>query len=473
RPGASSADGRTAPSERLRRVYRFGKVGVADGDVRWGIVGGAENARAAYYFQGPAIDRCSGAEKAAGPGQIVADAGFWQRLGIVTGGAGLARAEAFGDHYLVHDVTGPLPDLQPVQPLGVDVDAMARFYPRRLIERDLNGEFRHVVSLFISLPTVRRQNQLASFMQTLFELQEQYGGLLSGLRFGDKGSNLLLFWGMPTAYENDIFRTLNFVLDLQTRTSIPIDAGITYQIAYAGHSGSTLRDDYTAHGRGVNLAARFMAAASRGEIWVDETIARRAKAHFEIESLGERSFKGFAQPQKVFLLLERQEQADAFYAGGMVGRQDDLGALADFVAPLWQGLPAGRLLVSGDPGIGKSRLVHAFLAELNASGSSEGRRVTVVLGQTDEILREPLNPWRYWLRRYFGQSEHQSEARNKRNFNSALDLLLAESEALDENLCNDLDRTRSFSVRWPGCAGRIRSIKRWMPRRVMTTPLSA
>ena len=88
---------------------------------------------------------------------------------------------------------------------------------------------------------------------------------------------------MPITYENDIERALGFVLALQSRTSISISAGITYRIAYAGFSGSPLREEYTAYGRGVNLAARFMTAAPRDRIWVDEGIARRANKQFNIE----------------------------------------------------------------------------------------------------------------------------------------------------------------------------------------------
>ena len=51
-----------------------------------------------------------------------------------------------------------------------------------------------------------------------------------GLAWGE--INLLLFWGAPTSYENDIDRAIQFVLAMQTRTSIPLNAGITYQISH-------------------------------------------------------------------------------------------------------------------------------------------------------------------------------------------------------------------------------------------------
>jgi tetratricopeptide (TPR) repeat protein len=74
------------------------------------------------------------------------------------------------------------------------------------------------------------------------------------------------------------------------------------------------------------------------------------------------------------------------------------------------------------------------------------------LCQSDEILRESFNPFRYWLRRYFDQSEAQSEPRNKRNFNRTLDGLI--DDITDDGLAAELDRTRSFlaamlDLYWP------------------------
>ena len=72
--------------------------------------------------------------------------------------------------------------------------------------------------------------------------------------------------------------------------------------------------------------------------------------------------------------------------------------------------------------------------------------------QADQTLRDPLNPFHYWLMRYFGQSHGQAEARNKRSFNRKLDDLVAETR--DEALAMELDRTRSclgalIGLHWP------------------------
>ena len=137
-------------------------------------------------------------------------------------------------------------------------------------------------------------------------------------------------------------------------------------------------------------------------------------------------------------------------SGKMVGRQDEMDRLSDFVSPLWQDRSPGVLVIWGEPGVGKSRLMHEFqISQLFAQHESMW-----ALCQTSEIFRQPLNPFRYWLRRYLEQSERQPEARNKRNFNRKLDVLIAKTEATHAALADELDRARSFlgalvDLHWP------------------------
>lgn len=420
------------------------KAGLDSGSVSWGILTSQDARRAVYYFQGKAIDGCAEAEHLANAGEIILDPAFYTHVST------RSTFEALSEYYRLSGGVDQLPPPRQVALPQSDLAIQSRFFPKALLTQEYSGEFRQVVNLFINLPTVHTEAQLEIFMHSMFALQDQYGGLLSRLDFGDKGSNLLLFWGAPVAYENDIERALNFILDLQTRTSLPIHAGVTYRMAHAGFTGSSLRDDYTCHGRGVNLAARFMTNASRGEIWVDEQVAGRAQARYEIDYEAEVAFKGFSEKQRVYILFERKEKAETIYSGQMVGRRRELNQLANFVTPLWRGEYAGALVVLGEPGIGKSRLVHEF----QAASLFKDKEAAWVLCQTDEILRESLNPFRYWLQQYFGQSELLVEARNKRSFNQKLDGLIEATRELDTRLADELDRTRSFlgaliGLRWP------------------------
>ncbi|MDX1687282.1 MAG: adenylate/guanylate cyclase domain-containing protein, partial [Candidatus Promineifilaceae bacterium] len=389
------------------------KVGVAGGDVIWGIVAAEDGQRATYYFQGTAIDGCAAAEGAAAPGDVVLDAVAFEAVRTVV------TAEAVDGHYRLTAVAAPLPAPEPDRRPEMKAERLLPFVPQAVVRAGRTGEFRQVVNVFISLPTVRTEAQLDIFMRTVFKLQERYGGLLKQLDYGDKGAKLLLFWGAPVAHENDVQRALHFILDLQIQTAIPINGGITYQVAHAGTIGSSLRGEYTCYGKGVNLAARFMTGAPRGEIWIDEQVANRAGRHFEVEFEGEKQFKGFAEPQKVYVLFERTDVADAFFDGRLVGREAELARLTRFVAPIYEGRSPGMFVIWGDPGAGKSRLAHEFLTH----HLQQGTATQVFLAQADEILRQSLNPFRYWLRRHFGQSEGLAESRNKRSFNRKLDQL--------------------------------------------------
>ena len=79
------------------------------------------------------------------------------------------------------------------------------------------------MNLFMSFPDLP-DDQLQECVQVVFELREQYGGLVTRLDFGDKGCNMLVLWGAPVAYENDIGRALNFVLDFKSRVDFPVTA---------------------------------------------------------------------------------------------------------------------------------------------------------------------------------------------------------------------------------------------------------
>jgi len=418
------------------------KIGIALGEVDWGILRSEDNQRAVYYFRGTAIEGCTAAEQQAKSGDIVLDEGIYKQI------KRFGTAKKVDEHFIL---TGLNPELEKPSTIKLpltDEKIITHFYPESLLERSQSSEFRQVINMFINLPTVRTEAQLEIFMRSLFDLQQQHGGLLTRLDFGDKGSNLLLMWGAPIAFENDLANALDLILELQTHTSMPISAGITYQIAHTGFIGSPLREEYTNYGRGVNLAARFMSTAPRGDIWVDEQVYKRTNSQFEIEYEGEFSFKGFSEKQKVYNLYERKERTRSFFQGEMVGRDTELKQIEEFLSPLNDGKYCGAQVIWGDPGIGKSRLVH----EISTRELFDGLDILWAFCQADQSIQDSLNPFRYWLNNYFGVSKSQIEARNKRNFNRKLDGLISAIE--DESLGTDLDRNRSFlaallGLYWP------------------------
>jgi len=420
------------------------KLGLGDGEVEWGILEseqpaanpGAQNA--AYYFSGPAIEAAAGAEHQAQDGELILTQPVYAQLHTAIQGKALGVG-----HWCCLDVRDQLPAPQPSRPDEALAAVEAAFIPPAISQRDSSGDFRQVVSVFIQLMGIETRQDLDIFMQAVFSLLNQYEGYLNRVDFGDKGCNLLLYWGMPISHENDISRALDFVMELGNHTPGSFRAGLTYRLMYAGLSGSTERGEYTCYGDGINLAARLMMEAPWGGIWVDEQVASRAQGHYEYESVGLLTFKGFPEAQIVHNLLERRLTGQNYFDGQMVGRQAELTELNAFVQPLFA--PAGErryagiLTVVGEAGLGKSRLVQEFIS--NESWPIAGA-AQVFVCQTDQILRQSLNPFRRWLQNYFDQSPSQSVERNKRAFSRKLDQLIAAQK--NSELGQELNRTRSF-----------------------------
>lgn len=418
------------------------KIGLALGQTSWGIISDATQERAAFYFRGTAVDGCAQAEKQAQPGEIILDSALAAAV------ADWVAVAPRNQHFVVNGRPPNPPSAQPFQLSPSSPKLLSRFFPPMLITQPLQGEFRQIVNVFISLPNVQNEADLIPFMQTVFRLQGQYGSVTSRLDFGDKGCTLLLFWGAPIAHETDIERALSFVLGLRQQSPIPIRAGVTYRVAHAGFIGSPLHEEFTCYGNGVNLAARFMTSAPPGEIWLDAAIAKRSETQFTLQFEGNRQFKGFAEAQPVYQLLGRQETAVPIFSGQLLGRQTEIAHLEAFVRPLADGRFASALRVEGEAGIGKSRLLHAFFATLSLTLGPH----QIFLCQTDQILRQSLNPLRYWLQRYFSQSRLQTEVENKAKFEQKLNQLLAKTQ--QPNLARELERTRSFlgallDLHWP------------------------
>ena len=425
------------------------KVGLTFGEVQWGILrslnGTQDTARAAYYFSGTAIDEAAGAESHA------------RENDVVIGPAGIeiysefVRSEHVDDYQRVLAIETALPSSDSVEipdfsdpENGDRSGGQGLFFPQEVLALSAVGEFRESVNVFINLRGTPSAEQLQEFIRHVFQLQDKYGGVLNSVDFGDKGCKLLLFWGAPISHEKDVSRALDFLLELQEVSKISIRAGVTLRTGFAGFIGGDWHEEYTCFGYGVSLAARLMSGAPWESIWVDEPIGEVASSEFVVEYEEHFALKGFDEPQAAYVLLDRLQAKDAtFYEGRMVGRFAELERLRSFVAPILNEDNklrfAGMLVVSGEAGMGKSRLLHEFQLEFESDAGNE--ELQFFSCQTDQVVQTPLNPFRWWLRRYFSQSRQQSEARNKRAFSRKLRQVLAVTEG---ELGELLEAGRSF-----------------------------
>ena len=457
------------------------RVGIARGEVTWGILPAGEGLPLAWYFSGPAMVDCIRAQQQAGRGEVIvsdtlaASAQKW--LTAAEGGSpapAVRVTRLTPDREPVHEAAQSAPAPAPADevpvpwpPLPRDraalEEAAAHFLPPAVRELADGGELRNAVAVFLAARDVHDRETLAAFMAVVFDLQRRYGGYLSNIDLGSDECRVLLFWGAPVAHESDVEQALNFALDAQARGGRPLRAGITYRVTYAGRVGAARRADYVCYGQGTNLAARLVAAAGWGDIWLDEAIARRVAApsrtaatHFTVEPLGERMFKGFAAPQPIFALCGRRIAMTSLrFSGPLVGRQRELEQITAAMEPLLAGRPAGIIAISGEAGIGKSRLVHELRQRLGAAASSGQPAISWFDCPADEIRRYSLEPFRHLLRAYCEQAaagNTQADAENARRFSEKLDTLTAATH--DPGLRADLERGLPFlaalaDLHWP------------------------
>lgn len=407
------------------------KIGLGIGSAAWGILRSRKGDRAVYYFRGDAVEAAVRAEHEAAAGDIILTDEVSARLGADIGTRPLADFQA------LRGVPAVLPEARPIALPEVDPLVAAAFAPPEIVTGDLRGEFRQTVPAFLRIPDLGHE-QLQQFAQACFELLERYGGIVDRIDFGDKGCSLVVLWGAPVAHENDIDRALGFVLDLRSQAGVPVTAGLTYYISYAGYIGGQLYETYTSYGWGMNLAARCMMGASENDTWLDERIYQRVRQRFHLEFVGEQTFKGFARKQKVYVLRGRRSGAEAFFHGKMAGREAELQALTDFTAPLWEGRYAGVAGIWGEAGIGKSRLVYEF----RRSPLFQGRSCLWALCQSDEILPRSFDPFRFWLLQYFDILPAHAPADRLQKFLAKFDELMAFTGKA--SLAAEFDHGRSF-----------------------------
>ncbi|MFN2215542.1 MAG: tetratricopeptide repeat protein, partial [Anaerolineales bacterium] len=409
------------------------KLGLSSGELIWEIFYSSVHQKATYCFRGNALEAAVSAEHRSKPGDILLHpsihreisescSGEWQDCFFRLDGFRARLSEKF------------LFEAKPHISRYLDL-----FFPKDVINLTHAGEFRPLVIVFIDLSTdVLQEDQMDRFIQVVFDLQTRYGGFFLRPDFGDKGVNLLIFWGAPIVQENDIERALNFLLELKDKSQTSFSAGISYQLTFTGFIGASQREDYTGYGWGIALSARMMKSAQKGELWVDEQVAHRVNHLYNFSEPEARSFKGFVTKQNVYQLLGCKESASQDYPGNFEGRKQEIQELVDFVEPLWQNRFAGTLRITGDAGIGKSRLLYEF----QHSENLKDRKFEWAYCQPDEIVRRSLNPFRYWLFRYFDIQNDKSASENLHIF---LDRIQHLADATtDEELGSELKRTRSF-----------------------------
>ena len=196
------------------------------------------------------------------------------------------------------------------------------------------------------------------------------------------GDGVLAYFGWPQAHEDDARRAVDAALsvveavaglDSPAGGTLGCRIGIATGMVVVGDLiGEGVAREHSVVGPTPNLAARLQEAAGAGEIMISDTTRRLLGPGFAIESMGERMLKGHEQPVPLFRVLRRESREIRPFAAvpatrkPMVGREAELSALRR----AWEQARSGHsqtVLLTGEAGIGKSRLVQAVAEEV-ASG---------------------------------------------------------------------------------------------------------
>ena len=200
------------------------------------------------------------------------------------------------------------------------------------------------------------------------------------------GDGLLVYFGYPHAHEDDAQRAIragrdvvDATLDLpdrlpgRLRHPVQVRIGIHTGLVVVGEVGGGGRHGQLALGDTPNIAARLQALAEPNTVVVSAVTHRLAAGLFEYRDLGPQTLKGISTPLRVYEVLQETEARSRFEAAvkrgllPLVGREKEFALLRRRWDQAKDG--AGQtIFLSGEMGIGKSRLVQALKEQVSAEG---------------------------------------------------------------------------------------------------------
>ncbi len=274
---------------------------------------------------------------------------------------------------------------------------------------------RPMTALFIGVEGLQYEqsdavSRIHDFFRTTQQTLYHYEGTLRQFVVDDKGTVVMaLFGAPPLAHEDDPKRAALCALHLQQLTeaqNVHLAMGIATGHVFSGPVGGETRYEYTAMGDTVNLAARLMGKAGAGKIMCEYNTYRQARNALRFENLPPIRVKGKAVLIRVYGPMGEMPPQHRLADGGrasIVGRNAELthlAALFDAVSGSGQGGESQVLIIEGDAGIGKTRLV------TEVTRMAKERGLVWLIGAGQNIEQETIyRAWRDILTFYFGLEE--------------------------------------------------------------------
>jgi class 3 adenylate cyclase/tetratricopeptide (TPR) repeat protein len=391
------------------------RVGVHSGRVFAAEVGDASHLE--LVVTGPEVNRVAYAQEIAAPGETVITATTAAHLTAAKttpAADGFVRIDALPPVALPAAPANPIPaltrtDLPALLHLAAQVQALRPYLVRGLPPRFLAsnetglGEFRPVTVLFANLLDFSQYlphfadaaDQAAQIFNAYFRRAQavvhRYEGSVNKVDMATHGDKLMVLFGAPTAHEDDPRRATFCALDLKkaldeanaeisayVREHVPIaldpplhplvqKIGINAGTVFAGRVGGLTRYEYTVMGSAVNLAARLMAAAPAGTIYLAPTLQASVSSQVNLRNGPPLQLKGIAEPVVPSIVVgigssvAATNTAMGLKPGQLIGRDAELQAMLTATQTALGG--SGRTVaLIGDAGTGKSRLYSEFFA---------------------------------------------------------------------------------------------------------------
>ena len=259
---------------------------------------------------------------------------------------------------------------------------------------------------------------LAAFQQACAGTIARFDGFLAKYM----GDGVLAYFGYPQAHEDEASRAVRAGLALvEGVTRIALPAGLNPLHARVGIAtglvivgdliGAGSAQEQSVAGETPNLAARLQTLAPPDGVVIAPSTRRLLGSEFNIADLGSQELKGFAAPISAWRVLGIRAVESRFEARGMgatplIGRAEELGILAR----CWEQASdreGQAVLLSGEAGIGKSRLVRALLDHVQSRTHAQ-----VQYQCSPFFANSPLHPFIEQIERDAGfQSEDTLEER--------------------------------------------------------------
>src|SRR5215211_6027278 len=241
------------------------------------------------------------------------------------------------------------------------------------------------VSGFTTLADKLDPEQLLEVIDPLISALSSIVGRYEGYVEKFAGDALLALFGAPVSHEDDTARAVRVAIEMHRELSEicsrlpPENRDLTLHVGInSGHGiarilGSEARTDYAVLGDSVILAQRLESAAPAGETYVSELTHRLTNELFEYEPIGELSLKGKTEPVPAWRLVGERAALTVVPRGAsareLVGRESELELVSDALDALADGGDVA-ISITGEAGVGKSRLREAAEAAAGARGIS-------------------------------------------------------------------------------------------------------